>query len=186
VGTRWIIVTTCLGSAVLAAAGGCATTGAGAASSRLTASDIVETADTLRASLAVSPWLAGRTPDSPKFRLGLSPAENRSNDRLAESDRWALTSLVVNDPSVQQLLAERNVDLYLPEETEATLERRIGACRARTKPIANRRSVQSSACRARFRRTCSARRSGRSRGRVRRTRDRPATNGSTCTSSTTA
>lgn len=91
--------------------------------SRLTADDIVQTAASVRQSLADDPWLGDRGPDSPPIRLGISEAVNKSNDRLASSDRWALTALVVYDRSVRSLFETRRVVLHLPEDTQATLDR---------------------------------------------------------------
>ncbi|HRJ49376.1 MAG: hypothetical protein KF787_06890 [Phycisphaeraceae bacterium] len=103
-------------------AAGCASAGK-SRTSRLTAGDILETAASVRQSLANDPWLSGRGNESPPIRLGISEAVNKSNDRLATSDRWALTALVVYDRSVQSLLESRNVRVHLPEETQAMLGR---------------------------------------------------------------
>lgn len=92
-----------------------------AKSSRLSASDIVETAATIRDSLGESAFLTGRDASSAPVKLGLVEAVNKSQDRLAAADRWALTALVLYDRSVQKLFEERNVHLYIPEDTEATL-----------------------------------------------------------------
>ncbi len=93
-----------------------------ARSSRLSAADILETADSIRQSLAESPFLAARTPQSPPIRMGLSEAVNKSADRLAASDRWALTALVVYDRPVQQLFEQTGVHLYMPQDTQQTLQ----------------------------------------------------------------
>lgn len=92
-------------------------------SSRLTAPDIIEAASAIRESLGESPLLVSRTRESAPIKLGLVEAVNKSADRLAAADRWALTALVVYDRSVQTLFEERNVRLYLPEDTESTLDR---------------------------------------------------------------
>ena len=84
--------------------------------------DILETGAAIREALADSAFLAGRNAQSPPLRMGLVEAANKSNDRLAAPGRWALTALVVYDSGVQELLASRNVQLYLPDDTRATLE----------------------------------------------------------------
>lgn len=99
---------------------GCAS-GSASASSRLTARDIFEAGDEIRQSLGESPWLVNRDSASPPIRLGVSSAVNKSADRLAASDCWAFTAMVIYDESIQQLFEQRAVRLYLPEDTEKTL-----------------------------------------------------------------
>ncbi|MCK6478118.1 MAG: hypothetical protein L6Q35_14960 [Phycisphaerales bacterium] len=116
----WIRSFVLLAAALLAS--GCAAQAPEARTSRLTGRDIIETGDQVRASLADSALLAGRDRTSPPIKLGLAEAVNKSSDRLAAADRWALTALVVYDFEVQQLLESRNVRLYLPEDTQGVLE----------------------------------------------------------------
>lgn len=103
---------------------GCAASGAD--NSRLTAGDIIDTVGIVRQSLAESQFLSGRTMQGPPIRLGLAEPTNRSGERLAASDRWAIAGLVVYDRGIQDLLASRNVRLYLPEETLRALEQSGG------------------------------------------------------------
>lgn len=114
-----VTATLCTAMLVIACTG-CASAGKGE-TSRMTAGDILETGDQIRESLGESAWLAGRDASSPPIRLGVSQAVNKSQDRLAASDCWAFTANVVYDDSVQQLFTQKNIRLYLPDDTEKTL-----------------------------------------------------------------
>jgi hypothetical protein len=122
----------------MAAAGmtlpGCASTG-GAQSTRLQGDDLREASGSVSEALAQSSLLSGRSPANPPMLWRLTRAENISNDRLSDTDRWMIVSRVFFAPGMLSLMRDRSVELYMPEPDAETLRRFGETVAASTQPV---------------------------------------------------
>lgn len=123
-----------LGGFALASIQGCASP-AWAQTTRLTGDDLRESSAGVSESLAQSNLLAGRDAASPVMRWRLTRAENISNDRLSEVDRWMIVSRVFFAPGMLSMLRDRNVELYMPEIDAEALRRYGEPVAAGTQPV---------------------------------------------------
>ena len=92
-------------------------------STRLRAGDIELAVAEVKQDLAESAFITSRDKASTKVRLVPSEMENLSSDRMSRIDRWSAVSRVLFDPSMQQLLATKNVDLFMPRDAALLLTR---------------------------------------------------------------
>lgn len=130
-----------LACASLAPLQGCASP-AWAQTTRLTGDDLRESSAGVSESLSQSDLLAGRDSASPVMRWRLTRAENISNDRLSEVDRWMIVSRVFFAPGVLSMLRDRNVELYMPEVDVQTLRTYGEPVAAGTQPVAHSHVVR--------------------------------------------
>ncbi len=119
--THWLAALAMIAGALLAA---CAPT---AGTTRLGGADIAIDGPRLRQTLADAPYFADR-PVRPRTPAPAQPPaaddmvivarelENRGNDRLSASDRWAPVALLINDSGVRAFLNDRGVRVMLPPE----------------------------------------------------------------------
>lgn len=90
---------------------------------RLTADDVLVATDSIRETLASSRFLEGRDSNSPRWKLMLIPAENKSAERLSSVERLQLMTLVGIDAPVLELLASKNVDVCIADDTRESAQR---------------------------------------------------------------
>jgi hypothetical protein len=119
--TPWLAALALVAGALLTA---CAPT---ASTTRLGGADIAIDGPRLRQTLADAPYFADR-PVRPRTPAPAQPPaaddmvivarelENRGNDRLIASDRWAPVALLINDSGVRAFLNDRGVRVMLPPE----------------------------------------------------------------------
>jgi hypothetical protein len=87
-----------------------------------TAEDVEVGIGTLVEELRDSPWLAQRSRTSPELRLMLGTMENRSNSRLSRLDQNAMVMRVMLTPVISNVLAEKNVRIFMPPADAKALE----------------------------------------------------------------
>ncbi|MFN8729597.1 MAG: hypothetical protein ACK5Z4_07025 [Planctomyces sp.] len=115
-----------LWAAMLAACSAVAACAPTAGTTRLGGADIAIDGPRLRQTLADAPYFADRpirprtpSPTADEMVIVARELENRSNDRLSASDRWAPVALLINDSGVRAFLNDRGVRVMLPPEDVA-------------------------------------------------------------------
>lgn len=96
---------------------GCQSSGGAARTTMYEPDDLLAADASLREQLAASSWLAGRSAGTqPPIALLPDEVTNRSNERLPDGEAWAMVARVILDPSMQNFLRGRNVQVFMPPE----------------------------------------------------------------------
>lgn len=83
-------------------------------SSRLTVDDIALLGDEVAADLAQSDFLRGRTADSPRIALIMSPAENLSSDIFTDGELWMIVAQLRASLPIRTLMQQHNIVMIDP------------------------------------------------------------------------
>lgn len=112
---RAIAATLAVGGAVGAAVflQGCAGT---PKSTQLTTSDMDATTAAMAQKLGASPFLAERTPESPRVVIAINKVENLTSDLIPESEEWMLMERVRGSLPIVDLGKQKNAAFVIPAE----------------------------------------------------------------------
>ncbi len=97
----------------------------GTGTTRFSVSDVEFSAGSLKTELLASAFLDGRTRESEPFVIMAGDAVNLSAERLPESDRWGVVSMILYDPEVRAAFDAKNVHVHLTPEKRKLFRRYV-------------------------------------------------------------